>query len=115
MHSSAFLPNFPNRFNEPDKAYRFAVVGNGQSAAEIAEYLLSHYRRATTHLFISDHTLRPPIIRRSSMNIFLGQSSGILRLSAREAGRPAQRTTANKLRRRRRRCAAEAVPDRLPR
>ncbi|EUA30822.1 FAD-NAD(P)-binding family protein [Mycobacterium xenopi 3993] len=58
VHSSAFLPNFPNRFNEPDKAYRFAVVGNGQSAAEIAEYLLSHYRRATTHLFISDHTLR---------------------------------------------------------
>jgi lysine/ornithine N-monooxygenase/predicted FMN-binding regulatory protein PaiB len=58
LHSSAFLPNFTNRFNQPEKAYRFAVVGNGQSAAEIVEYLLNHYPRASTHLFISDHTLR---------------------------------------------------------
>lgn len=58
LHSSAFLPNFINRFNESQKAYRFAVVGNGQSAAEIVEYLLSHYPQATTHLFISDYTLR---------------------------------------------------------
>lgn len=58
LHSSAFLPNFTNRFNDPQEAYRFAVVGNGQSAAEIVEYLLKHYPRATTDLFISDHTLR---------------------------------------------------------
>jgi L-ornithine N5-oxygenase len=58
LHSSAFLPNFTNRFNQPRKAYRFGVVGNGQSAAEIVEYILNHYPRATLHLFISDHTLR---------------------------------------------------------
>lgn len=58
LHSSAFLPNFTDHFNEQQKAYRFAVVGNGQSAAEIVEYLLKHYPRATTHLFISDYTLR---------------------------------------------------------
>lgn len=58
LHSSGFLPNFTNHFDESQKPYRFAVVGNGQSAAEIVEYLLSHYPRATTRLFISDYTLR---------------------------------------------------------
>lgn len=58
LHSSAFLPNFANRFDDSQKPYRFAVVGNGQSAAEIVEYLLSHYPEATAHLFISDYTLR---------------------------------------------------------
>jgi L-ornithine N5-oxygenase len=58
VHSSEFLPKFTTRFDEPHKDYRFAVVGNGQSAAEIVEYLLNHYPRATVHLFISDHTLR---------------------------------------------------------
>jgi L-ornithine N5-monooxygenase len=58
LHSSEFLPNFTNRFNQPQKAYRFAVVGNGQSAAEIVDYLLNHYPAASIHLFISDHTLR---------------------------------------------------------
>jgi L-ornithine N5-monooxygenase len=58
LHSSAFLPNFTNRFNQPQKAHRFAVVGNGQSAAEIVAYLLNHYPAATIHLFISGRTLR---------------------------------------------------------
>ncbi|KUH82808.1 MULTISPECIES: SidA/IucD/PvdA family monooxygenase [unclassified Mycobacterium] len=58
LHSSAFLPNFTNRFNESQKPYRFAVIGNGQSAAEIVDYLLNHYPGATIHLFISDCTLR---------------------------------------------------------
>ncbi|MBS4729808.1 SidA/IucD/PvdA family monooxygenase [Mycobacterium sp. SM1] len=58
LHSSEFWPHFANRFNESQKAYRFAVVGNGQSAAEIVEYLLNHYPLATLHLFIPDHTLR---------------------------------------------------------
>lgn len=58
LHSSAFLPNFTNRFNQPQRDYRFAVIGNGQSAAEIAEYLITHYPEATIHWFISDHTLR---------------------------------------------------------
>jgi len=58
VHSSEFLPKFTSGFEAADKDYRFAVVGNGQSAAEIVDYLLTHYPSATVHLFIPDHTLR---------------------------------------------------------
>jgi L-ornithine N5-oxygenase len=46
-HSNEFL----NRVAElnPNRPYRFAVVGAGQSAAEVAGYLHEHFRKATVY------------------------------------------------------------------
>jgi len=58
IHSSDFLPGFPERFDDPAQAYEFAVVGDGQSAGEVAAYLLSHYPRSRVHMFFSGQALR---------------------------------------------------------
>ncbi|MFJ3646057.1 SidA/IucD/PvdA family monooxygenase [Streptomyces murinus] len=59
VHSSEFLTRFPAQFKEDDAPYRFVVAGGGQSAGEIAEYLLSHYDRAEVHVVVSGYTLQP--------------------------------------------------------
>ncbi|MFJ1646409.1 SidA/IucD/PvdA family monooxygenase [Streptomyces sp. NPDC088258] len=59
IHSSEFLFRFPERFKDPDEPYRFVVVGGGQSAGEIAEYILGHHDRAEVHLVVSGYTLQP--------------------------------------------------------
>lgn len=58
VHSSQFLERFPARFPDHHGAYRFSVVGDGQSAAEIVDYILRNYPCATIHLIISQYALR---------------------------------------------------------
>jgi L-ornithine N5-oxygenase len=59
IHSSEFLQHFPAAFADRDRSYTFAVVGRGQSAGEIVEYLLDHYQNANVHLIISGYAPRP--------------------------------------------------------
>ncbi|MFI5757234.1 SidA/IucD/PvdA family monooxygenase [Streptomyces sp. NPDC051569] len=59
IHSSEFLTRFPEQFKDPDAPYRFVIAGGGQSAGEIAEYILGHYDRAEVHLVVSGYTLQP--------------------------------------------------------
>lgn len=58
VHSSGFLPHFPGRFEDCGRGYEFGVVGAGQSAGEIAAYLLERYREARVHLVIPGWSLR---------------------------------------------------------
>ena len=59
VHSSQFLSRFPGQFQDHSRPYRFAVVGDGQSAVEVADSLLDTYPRAQVNLFISRYALRP--------------------------------------------------------
>ncbi|MET9960458.1 SidA/IucD/PvdA family monooxygenase [Streptomyces sp. NPDC006326] len=59
VHSGEFLTRFPAQFKDHDQTLRFLVAGGGQSAGEIAEYLLTHYDRAEVHLAVSGYTLQP--------------------------------------------------------
>jgi L-ornithine N5-oxygenase len=46
FHSCSFLRGIKRHFPDPDAPYRFIVVGSGQSAAEIFQYLYTHYPNA---------------------------------------------------------------------
>jgi L-ornithine N5-oxygenase len=46
FHSQGFLSQVRRHFPRQDAPYRFIVVGAGQSAAEIFQYLFSHYPNA---------------------------------------------------------------------
>ncbi|HSR68633.1 MAG TPA: SidA/IucD/PvdA family monooxygenase [Acidobacteriota bacterium] len=59
VHSSRFLPHFPRQFEDHRRSYDFAVVGGGQSAGEILEYLHQRYPRASIHMLISGSAPRP--------------------------------------------------------
>ncbi|KAK9474450.1 L-ornithine N5-oxygenase sida [Dipodascopsis tothii] len=59
MHSSAYMHAIHARLPERDAAYRVAVVGAGQSAAEIFADLHSRFPNAHTDLVIRDRALRP--------------------------------------------------------
>lgn len=58
VHSSRFLSTFPTRFTDRDREWEFAVAGDGQSAGEIAYFLLDRYRNARVHLILPGHSLR---------------------------------------------------------
>ncbi|MFD5514945.1 SidA/IucD/PvdA family monooxygenase [Streptomyces sp. NPDC127066] len=57
-HSSDFLPGFPDHFADRSYPYEFGVAGDGQSAGEIAAYLLRGYPESRVHLFLSGEALR---------------------------------------------------------
>jgi L-ornithine N5-oxygenase len=59
FHSSEFLHRFPGSFTEHAEPCEFGVVGDGQSAGEIAAELLHTYPRARVHLFVSGYAPRP--------------------------------------------------------
>jgi lysine/ornithine N-monooxygenase/predicted FMN-binding regulatory protein PaiB len=59
MHSSDFLRRFPAQFDDTRRPYRLAVVGGGQSAGEIAEYILDRYEHAEVNLIVTGLTLQP--------------------------------------------------------
>jgi L-ornithine N5-oxygenase len=59
IHSSDFLKEFPQRFEDRERRWRFAVVGNGQSAGEIVLHLLQTYPNARVDLIVSGYALRP--------------------------------------------------------
>jgi lysine/ornithine N-monooxygenase len=58
LHSSVFLPTVPATFTDHDREWEFAVVGDGQSAGEIAHYFLDRYRNARVHLIVPGYSLR---------------------------------------------------------
>jgi lysine/ornithine N-monooxygenase/predicted FMN-binding regulatory protein PaiB len=59
IHSSNFLGDFLGQFTDRNAPYELGVVGDGQSAAEIASYLLKRYPKARVHLFVAGYALRP--------------------------------------------------------
>ena len=58
VHSSQYLKVFP-RDAPIDKSLHIAIIGAGQSAAEIYEDLTSRLPEATIRLFFADNALRP--------------------------------------------------------
>lgn len=59
IHSSQYLNTVPRQFKDENAKYRFAVVGGGQSAVEIAEDLQSRYPKSRVALIFRDSALRP--------------------------------------------------------
>ncbi|GLZ00511.1 L-ornithine 5-monooxygenase [Actinoplanes sp. NBRC 103695] len=58
VHSSAFLSTIPKTFTDHERDWEFVVAGDGQSAGEIAYYLLDRYRNAGVHLVLPGYSLR---------------------------------------------------------
>ena len=59
MHSSSYCTSLPNLLNDRFARYHIAVVGGGQSAAEIFHDLQSRYPNSNTSLVMRDTALRP--------------------------------------------------------
>lgn len=59
VHSSQYKHRIPALLPNKDKAYNIAVVGSGQSAAEIFNDLHTRYPNATTQMIIRSAALRP--------------------------------------------------------
>lgn len=59
MHSSKYCTALPSLLTDESKAYNIAVVGSGQSAAEIFHDLQRRYPNSRTTLILRDSALRP--------------------------------------------------------
>lgn len=59
IHSSRYSTAVPSLLNDKDRAYKIAVVGGGQSAAEIFNDIHSRYPNSKTSLIIKGSALRP--------------------------------------------------------
>jgi len=59
IHSSRYSTAIPALLDDKERDYRIAVIGSGQSAAEIFNDLHSKYPNARTTLLIKGRTLRP--------------------------------------------------------
>ncbi|KAJ5102907.1 L-ornithine N(5)-monooxygenase [Penicillium argentinense] len=59
MHSSKYCTTLPNVLKNESEAYNIAVVGSGQSAAEIYHDLQRRYPNSRTTLILRDSALRP--------------------------------------------------------
>ena len=59
IHSSQFANSIPRLLPERMGSYKIAVIGAGQSAAEIFDYLMSEYPQSETKLTIRGSALRP--------------------------------------------------------
>jgi L-ornithine N5-monooxygenase len=59
IHSSKFSYISTKVLKDFSQPYKVAVVGNGQSAAEIFDFLHAHYPNAQTRLLIKGGALRP--------------------------------------------------------
>ncbi|KAJ5902672.1 FAD-dependent pyridine nucleotide-disulfide oxidoreductase [Penicillium taxi] len=59
MHSSQYCTTLPTVLTDENKAYNIAVVGSGQSAAEIFHDLQRRYPKSRTSLILRDTALRP--------------------------------------------------------
>lgn len=57
--SAYYVPRISSEFKKHDAAYRFAVVGAGQSAAEIFNDLQTRYPNCKSKLIIRGDALRP--------------------------------------------------------
>lgn len=59
MHSSKYCTHLPQMLNDEMAPYNIAVVGSGQSAAEIYHDLHRRYPNSRTTLILRDTALRP--------------------------------------------------------
>jgi L-ornithine N5-oxygenase len=59
IHSSSYCNNIPRLLTSKQGLYNIAIVGSGQSAAEIFDDLQTRYPNARTTLIIKDTALRP--------------------------------------------------------
>lgn len=59
MHSSKYCTMLPSLLKDESKSYNVAIVGSGQSAAEIFQDLQRRYPNARTTLILRDSALRP--------------------------------------------------------
>ena len=59
IHSSQYSHTIPQILRDRCRAYRIAVVGSGQSAAEVFDNLHSQYPNSQTRLIIKGAALRP--------------------------------------------------------
>ena len=59
IHSSAYAHAIPRLLTDTQKAHSFAVIGGGQSAAEIFNDLQSRYPNSTVNLFTGASALKP--------------------------------------------------------
>ncbi|KAF2281532.1 FAD/NAD(P)-binding domain-containing protein [Westerdykella ornata] len=59
LHSSQFCHTYSKILRDASYPYKVAVVGNGQSAAEIFDFLHTNYPNARTRLLIKGGALRP--------------------------------------------------------
>jgi L-ornithine N5-oxygenase len=59
LHSSAYCTSVPKILKDPSDSYHIAVIGSGQSAAEIFQDLQKRYPSSRTKLIIRDTALRP--------------------------------------------------------
>jgi L-ornithine N5-monooxygenase len=59
LHTSEYLTKIGSVLPDADKAYSIAVVGSGQSAAEVFNDLHTRYPNASTRLIMRDTALRP--------------------------------------------------------
>ncbi|RPB02035.1 FAD/NAD(P)-binding domain-containing protein [Choiromyces venosus 120613-1] len=59
IHSSGYSSTVPKILNDKNKAYKIAVVGGGQSAAEIFNDMHTRYPNSKTSLIIKGSALRP--------------------------------------------------------
>ncbi len=59
FHSQSFLRNVRQHFPRADAPYRFVVVGSGQSAAEIFQYLFTQFPRAQVTAAIRRFAYKP--------------------------------------------------------
>ncbi|WP_158857658.1 SidA/IucD/PvdA family monooxygenase [Streptomyces sp. NRRL B-1347] len=59
IHSSEFLPRFAERLPDTERAHRIVLVGDGQSAGEIAMQALREYPAIEVHLIASGIAPRP--------------------------------------------------------
>jgi L-ornithine N5-oxygenase len=59
IHSSRYSDSVPNLLDDPTATYNIAIVGAGQSSAEIFNDLQSRYPNSKTALFIRQHALKP--------------------------------------------------------
>lgn len=59
IHTAEFLERFPKSFPDHSADLSFAVVGGGQSAAEIIEYILAKYPLSRVHAILPGYSFRP--------------------------------------------------------
>lgn len=59
IHSSGYSTQVPKLLSDKDKAYTIAVIGAGQSAAEIFNDIHSRYPNSKTRLIIKGSALKP--------------------------------------------------------
>lgn len=59
IHSSSYLKSLPYLLPDKDAVYKVAVIGSGQSAAEVFDDLQTRYPNSSTFLIIKGAALKP--------------------------------------------------------